>query len=505
MKKLIFGGTLLLFIVLFPGYRIAAQDTTLIERTDETINNSGMGIPQAFPLPPQPPMGFRGQNQSYSVTLRGNGEAVVSARIVFTNTQDSDVSSIRLRVPRVDPKDVIAFQVLQERICIGGYMQKAPDAKPGTPLICNKYLEPDYYTHYTKNSTYQKAGVEIHGDTIEITLPRAVSPEKSGAFILYYRAFGYTKKNIFGAFTFSFETLKVEDTIRELTVGISTDSDLFLKGVKGKVDYRINDSEMVLKSSDLTTAGASPQLERLYQQIGYGVITKKATDLQPLDSYIVHGAYAQNYLGLYGKEISIAIFITILIVMLCIVVGKKIFSWLFSSHAQESGKKNVHMSVFVSAGLGFATSLCILFYTAGLILVSTTMRQLMGYDQTFIIIHILLTMISVAIYALLLFVPSIVVGVKKGISWGLGTFVATVMWLIFEMFVAFFMLFFFARFQNRSYPVPMMESIMGGGGVRANIDKSTEIKPMKQKVEKSSGSNQETTLPPDAAWGNQTQ
>src|SRR3989338_1981419 len=104
------------------------------------------------------------------------------------------------------------------------------------------------------------------------------------------------------------------------------------------------------------------------------------------------------------------------------------------------------------------------------------MRQLFGYDQSFIIINILLIMISIAIYALLLFVPSIVVGVKKGISWGLGTFMATVIWLVIEMFIAFIFLFFAFRFQNRPYPLPMMQNIMGGA-VRATIDKSgKEIK-----------------------------
>lgn len=482
MKKVSLTFIFIFSLLIFPT-PLTAQQNGMMEPGLEPEKNINNSTTQIYPVPPyrDNPTQILGQDQAYSVTFRGNGEAVVSAKVVFTNLTDNSLDSVSLRVPKVDPQDVIVFQVLRERACIGGYRQQSPDAIPGTPLVCGQYQEPDYYGYYG-NSKYQKARSELHGDTIDITLPQRVNPNASGAFLIYYRAFGYARKNLVGAYNFTFETLKVEDKIRDLTVGISTDSDLILKGAKGNVNYRFEAGMMAMKSSDSGVAMANPQIDQYYQQIGYGTITKKASNLQPLDSYSVKGAYADNSLRLYGKEISIALLVFLGCLAFFILLGKKTFSWL-SSRKQEVDNKGLGMSIITTAGLGFVTSVCILLYSVGLMVINVILRQMLGYSESQFIVYALLVMISIAIYGLLIFVPSIIVGVKKGLAWGLGTFVATVIWLVIDLIFTFIILFFFFGFQNRS--------IMSGGTMRLNIDKSSEA-------------TQQAPLPPDAAFGNQT-
>lgn len=490
IKKRLFLIGLLLSILFSPTVLFAQQKT--LQNPDASVGNSSSSVkPQMYPVPPnyQDNRSILGQDHAYSVTFRGNGEAVVSAKVVFTNLTDSPVSSMSLRVPKVDPKDVIVFQVLRERTCIDGYRQLSPDAKPGVPLVCSSYQEPNFYDYYG-NSKYQKATNELHGDTIDITLPQPVKANSSGAFLVYYRAFGYAKKNLFGAYNFTFETLKVEDKIRDLTVGISTDSDLVLKDAKGKVNYRFESGMMALKSADAMPM-TSPQFDQYYQQIGNGTVTKKASSLQPLDSYSVKGAYAENSFRLYGKEISIALLVFLVCIAVLFFIAKKSFAWLSANRKQEIPTKSMGISILTTTGLGFVTSLFILFYTGGLIVVIMILRQLFGYDEFLFIFNALLVIISIAIYVLLIFVPSIVVGVKKGVLWGLGTFIATVVWLVVDMIFAFIIIFFAFRFQNRPYPIPFLENMMGTDMMRANIEKSSgTIQVAPQPIDSSTGTEQ---------------
>lgn len=460
MRKKIFSLTLISLVLLIPLQFAAAQN--------ESVSQNDQVSPGFYPIPNDPtPPTMLGQDHAYSVTFRGNGEAVVSARVTLTNTETSSLSTISLRVPKVEPQDVIAYQVAREKQCARFELNYLPsDSQPP----CAKYLEPSYYGYYG-NSKYQKAKINTHGDTVEVILPQPIEPEKSGSFILYYRAFGYAKKSLLGAYTFSFESLKVEDQIRNLTVGISTDSDLMLKGTKGKVNYRFDTTGLAeMKTLKADSAMASPQFDQFYQQIGYGTITKNASNLQPLDSYSVKGMYAESNLQLYSKEAGIALVIFLLVLLLIIYVGKKTFSWLSSSTKQNITTHSVGTSILVSAGLGFVISIFILLYTVGLIALNAVVRQLFGYSDIVTVVNLAIVIISIAVYALLLFLPSVVIGIKRGAIQGLGMFVATVIWLILHLLLVIIILFFVFRSNNRPYPIPLMQNIMGGTS-RTTINK----------------------------------
>jgi hypothetical protein len=53
---------------------------------------------QSSPVVAQSPS-FLGQDQKYSVVLRGNGEAVVTMRAVVTNLSENEMSTVELRLP----------------------------------------------------------------------------------------------------------------------------------------------------------------------------------------------------------------------------------------------------------------------------------------------------------------------------------------------------------------------------------------------------------------------
>ena len=287
-------------------------------------NHVSATTPQSFIVPDSQQIAFPGQDQSYSVTFRGNGEAVVTARVVFVNDSGAPLSSLRLRTPRVDPKDILAFQVFREKIC--SRYQPAELKQVYTPPICLEYQDPDYSQSWYGNDKYQKTKTSLEADTINIALPQSIRPNASGSIILSFRAFGYAKKNLFGTYNFTFETLKTEDRIKALRVGVTTDSDIYLRGGKGKVDYRFEEGMATLKSAEVSAPTANSQLDYYAQQIGQGEINKTASNLLPLDSYLVKGSFADSRLKLYAKEILIFSGIILVLLYLIIRATRKFFS-----------------------------------------------------------------------------------------------------------------------------------------------------------------------------------
>lgn len=371
LKTLLFLFVLLLFSIKAPS--VAAQETNMM------------------PFRPPDTTPILGQEHAYSVMFRGNGDAVVSMRANFTNEEEGPTNILSFRIPRVEPRRVSAFQIISDQ-------------------------EPNYYQWYGQ-AKYQKSKTEFSGDILTITLPQSVKPTKSGSVLIVFSATGYAKKNPFGAYSYTFETFKVKDaSVSKATIGISVDSDLILDGAKGSVNYRFSEADtmsMALGSEKM--AVASPQLDQMYNQVGYGTITKSTSNLEPLESYTVKGRYADSAIRLYGKGILIGLGIFIATVILLIFMGRKITS---SSAA-----------IILPIGGSFLSAALIAVYTAGLFLLRTTIQQVVSYEMVGVV-FILITIISIGIYGFLLIAPSILVGLRRGITWGLGTFGLTILFLV---------------------------------------------------------------------------
>jgi len=436
------------------------------QQAAETVESSqGMEAPSKLIAEPDyypPPIsepGFLGQDHKYTVVFRGNGEAVVSARIVFTNKGEESLEEIGLRVPRVEPRDISVYQVVMQGRCIR-YETRIfdPDTRTYNPQVCAEYADPDYYQSYG-SAKYQKADYELDIDTLKITLPNKIAANASGSFFVYFRAMGYAGKDIFGAYEYTFESMKAEDDIRNLQIGISTDSDLILKGVKGEVSYRYEAPAL----GSLESAGASfaPQksaaIDTYVSQIGRGRVAKTASNLAPLESYTVTGAYASSRIKLYGKPIALVVGVLLVLGAIIAAIVRYALKKLRKVKVEAKDtttEKRIKIStssglILASLGLSFVSSLLIVGYTFGIYVVGSLLDSIVGY-QFQAIFALFLVVISFIIYAVLVFAPSVYLGVKKGISWGIATLVFTVIWLMFFIVVGIFIILLFGRSSRNS-------------------------------------------------------
>ncbi len=476
VKKSIFFISLLLSTLFSPSVLFAQEKAFQNPGVDEATQKMIIR-PEIYPVPNSLPKIF-GQHHAYSVTFRGNGEAIVTVRIALTNTGSYPLTSLSLRVPRVDPMDIEAYQVIREPQCIryGGGLNPPPNYNLELPANslqrCLEFQEPDYF-QYWGDTKYQKASVQKDGDTLTVNLPSSIKTNASGSYVLFYRAFGYTKRNLVGAFNATFETLKINDRIAELTVGITPDQDLFMRGFRGKVSYRLEEPQMALKGMAMESAPArSAQFDSFLQQIGTGSITKKATNLQPLDGYSVKTSYADSYGKLYAKEITIGIFAVFLIFVIVFLIIRwvmKLFVKPNSHSESESVKKENSMQsskssfqsldVLIVVGISFVSSLCIAGYTMGLRIMTSVLENYFSMDITLPIL-LFVAIISLGVYGFFLIVPPLLIGIKRGLGKGIITFLLTLFWIFFYLVVAVFIMIVMQP-NYRYRPIQIMEKMMG--------------------------------------------
>lgn len=414
-----------------------------------------------------------GQNHSYSVIFRGNGEVIVNARIAVGNTTDKPLKEVNLRIPKVQATGIYVFQIFKEKTCVRYEQQDYIQPYVYKQPACAEYHDPDYYNDYSYyNAKYKKADYDYTNDTLTVKLATPIETNKSGAFFIYFRAMGYAKKNVYGAYDYTFETLQAEDTVRSLNIGLATDSDLFMKGVKGEVNYRFTDvSPSIAK---LGTGGgemgvASTALDSYLSQIGYGSINKTASNLSPLESYKVTGSYANSRAKLYGKEIAIGVIVFVVVVALLILSVIFIIKLLKRSNRNVEKKEETvaakekpaavtsNGKMFaVIALIGFIDSLVMVIYTIITVVLGMFITNNVNYSYQSLV-GIVLVIVSILIYILLIFAPGILVGVKKGAGWGIGTVVSTVLWLIFWVIIIFVVLFLFGNIGVRQFIDPLMK------------------------------------------------
>lgn len=381
----------------------------------------------APPIEQVQPETVLGQDHSYTVTFRGNGEAVVTMRIVFSNLNNEPMSELKLKIPKVSPQNVMAYQLQREPQCL---RYKAypmiPDSRQVVTMEqpqCEEYGAVNYFDYWYGKTTYYKSDAMMNGNEVTIGLPMPVMTNESGSILLQYNAVGYTKKNWAGGYAFDFETATVNDKIRNLQIGINTDSDLVLKGSQGQVNYSLDAAAPAMMKMDARAGGlVNSQMDNLYQNIGYGTVNKNATNLQPNDSYSVPGAYGKNWVQIYASEILITILV--LVVLIALMVMLSVFLW------KRYGKnvKGNSRTILTVIGVGFGTALVLSGFTGALMFVTFLLNRLYWYDVTGVIM-LGLFVISAGIFLFLFISPALVMGVKRGVWAGVGTAAATIVWM----------------------------------------------------------------------------
>ncbi len=307
--KRIFFSLVLCFLVLSPVMAMAA---------DNAISNEG-GIIFSEPIDNSAAQLFLGQQHNYTVTMRGNGESVVYAKISFTNFTETDLNSLKFKT-EAKLNELVAFQQILPDVC----KEKKYNQETRT-YDCLQYGPPAYYNqnsyYYYNNSNlnakYSKSNFSITGDQYEFSLPTAVKPNEQGAILLAYRSKDYVDKKALGLFKFHFTTLTAPVKVNDVNVAIKLDSELYMKGQKSEVNYKSMDIGLSAGLSE-TASFQNPTLDTLSSELGYsGQLKKTAKDLAPDESFTVNGKYATTKFRLYLPNVIIgALALALLIIIL---------------------------------------------------------------------------------------------------------------------------------------------------------------------------------------------
>jgi hypothetical protein len=478
MKKylpLLFGLGLL---ALLPGASFA-QSGAVQSMPAQTVPAMPAKNMPLVPIPPQTTLPF-GQSHFYTVTLRGNGDAIVYLKTVFSNKGEASLSEMKFTFPKA-PQNLAVYQVSREPQCISykptimtlDSQSNAPAKDmlmrgyyPPEAQECAEYQEPDYQYGWG-NATYAKAQATLEGDAAIVTLPKPVKSFGAGSLIFAYSLPQITKRDLFGAYDFAFDTVKVDDTIKDLQVGLMTDPDYYLKDAKGTINYQAKDTVSFAGAAPMVAerAVSNAQFDQFYSQIGQGTVVKSAANLQSNESYATRGTYADSKIKLYSKELLWGIFGVVIFLVFA-------FGLLYWGGKKLGKVQPVKTFAFIPVlGLSFSSSLGIVVYTGVLFGLSYFFGQFFQYSYSFIypLLFLMLAIISLSVYSLLLFAPGLFLGIKKGMLAGIITVILTIFWLIFYSIVLVGLLFLFSN--NNSGPVLFNQSfiqpmgVMRGGGV----------------------------------------
>jgi hypothetical protein len=441
-------------------------------------------------MPPQEPS-LLGENNYYSVFFRGNGEAVVSFKAQFTNSGSNPISTVQYAIPQsVSISNIIAFQLnsVTPSPCyqpiyspkpLGSSTGSAnsypitptPDAATSENLRSASIITPCYNGQpwYGTTNSYQRADYQLSDKTLIITLPSAVQPNATVNFFVSFRTFDYVKKNLFGAFIYKFETLQSRQPIDSIQIGITTEQNYILKDAKGQVNYGTQAASSALPPSVDSQKGVyNQELDSYYNRIGQGDVYKYASNLAPMESYIVKGAYADSTWKLYVTQIVIGLVIFIVITVIFILIIKRVIRMIKKTNKTTTSKdtawsklSQTQRILIVSVGSSLLGATCAVLYTIFIFFFSMYLIPQFSYGYSFEqIFMMLMLVISFGVYVCFLFIPAFVVGLKRSTAWGIATFIFTVMWML--LFAVVFVLISIVFFQQRIYPYPITPGLMGG-------------------------------------------
>jgi len=385
---------------------------------------------------------FFGQNHFYTVTFRGNGEAIVFAKIVIVNPDEKPLTKMSFEVPKVNPTEMSMYQMKLPRECID-YDYNSP----GRP--CLKWRDPDYtgYYNYRDGETeYQKIDFNKTENNYNLILPTPLEPYKSTAVIIAYSAKGYVDKSM-GLYNFSFETIKVPSRIEEINVTVNVDSDLYLRGNKANVDYAPSSSfeDSIVPVSSLS----SRSLDNVVGKIGsYGSLMKKATNLSPNETFVVRGDYSTSWFYLYLKSILITI-----LIIFAIFIGVYLLSILLKRRSKQGVQyknENTQQQSFRTSqnAIGFFS---VIHFAMGLLsfilVVGLTYLIFSFSDNIYNIsgpgIAVFGTIVSITVlslYFLSIFGPAIVVSVRYGAKSLIAVLISEFLWFV--LFILIYLIYF---------------------------------------------------------------
>lgn len=234
-----------------------------------------------------------------------------------------------------------------------------------------------------------------------------------------------------------------------------------------------------MKSSSMEAA-PMPALDRVSQTIGQGTITKKATNLQPLDYYTATGMYADSRLKLYAKEGGVAVAVVLGILAGIFIIIKAILGRIqgvTTNPTLKVASSSPIADTILLVGLSFITALFGTIAVVGMILLNQLVTMATPYGAAGMV-TLLLLLIGMLLVGTLLFTPTILVGWKRGVGRGIATFGLTMLWLlIFGLVLLAFLLMGSATGYQGGGPIQIMKSMMGTSQTSTDSVRTMESQP----------------------------
>src|SRR3989344_112900 len=376
----------------------------------------------SYPVPDPGNDLFFGQVHYYNAFFRGNGESVTTAKLVFSNSDETNsLTEGMFNSGKAVVSDIVGYQQILPQRCL--------EYNYETGQTCVRFGDPDYHSpyYYEEGSTvYKKLTLEKNGNSYKFIFPEAIKPGSDGAVILSYIASGYVKKSL-GSYKFEFETLRVPERVQEVRVAVDVESDYVLKGKRSEVDYA-SSPEL---SSPLPSSGAasSKQLDSIASRIGnYGALVKQTQNLSPNESFIVKGEYAKNAWLLSLKGIFWAVLVILLIIGVIWFIHRR---WkkrqvidVQASPVQTLDTLGI-LNIW-NALTGLVSALLVFGLTLMLRYVTTYLNKYL-YDDLMPVLFMLLILI---LYVFFLFGPAVFIGFKHGWKSAAAVFLCEFLWLI---------------------------------------------------------------------------
>lgn len=368
----------------------------------------------------------------YSVTFDGEGDAVVTAKLVIDNISQYSVKKISLEIPQ---------QAIVYRVVLENY-----------PSHYNGYYPYDVYPERTYSATALDFETErLSSSTIvNLDVNGYIEPEENASIVLIYKVSDYAEKDFLGNFSFDFQTIidKQAALIQSVRVAVNVQEGFTVKGGQAKVDYRKDYFAPEALGTLQSVSVDSAAYQDFSQNISYvqGAIVKTAVNLDPFESFHVKGSFGENSLLLnLGELIGAVIAIIVVLLLFKFIALPKIKEALGSkSKIPKEGKKKEEKGIkggSITAKLTASafSALGIIAYWEIVFAFIPWLLNLIGYREYGLIV-ILLLFLGIAVSGILLFVPAILSGKKEGFMSGLTVFIATVVfvlvfwiiWLIFK-------------------------------------------------------------------------
>jgi hypothetical protein len=362
-----------------------------------------------------------GENHHYSLVLKGNGNAVLLGRILFSNQEANPLDQYQLNLPGVQVDNLVAFQEIQKPVC----QQYSPTPLPGQPPTCLVFGPPLYPDPY--NSEYRKLEVEKNGDQYTFRLAEVVKEASFSGVVFSYNSNSYTTQRL-GKWNFKFDTPQTSSAIQNLNMSIDTDNRSLHLDVDGeKVNYN---GATDLKTESLSAADAARSIAPM---IGTGGrVYKSVSSLTAGESVRVSGSFSESIWLLKLNQILWflgTLLITLLVVFLII---KADFWTRVSGYFQKLTPKNSR-EILV---LDLFASLCSSALVFGSILMMANLLEGGGVYQILPVptglgaaLTLLVSLLGFVFVLVVLALPSLVLGLRFGWRHTLYYILFEFMWL----------------------------------------------------------------------------